>query len=288
MHGVDQSLINPFSGPSSDLPSPCAMILAAGRGERMRPLTDTCPKPMLLAGGKPLIGWHLEALATAGFKRVVINHAHLGHLIEQGLGDGHSYGVQIAYSAEASALETAGGIRKALPLMVHHTGALPFLVVNGDVFCDWPMARAAHQLSEWSKLDNTQRPLAHLVLVPNPPHNPKGDFTLLPNGLVSAETSLSGASAGEELSCTFSGIGIYQEALFKDLPLGQPLKLAPILRQAMSQGCVTGELHTGLWLDIGTPERLNDLNEYLATRRQAALVKAHISDNTAGEEPYAP
>lgn len=285
MQGVNQSPIHPSSDAPVDLPRPSAMILAAGRGERMRPLTDTCPKPMLLAGGKPLIGWHLEALACAGFKRVVINHAHLGHLIEQGLGDGYSYGVQIAYSAEGSALETAGGIRKALPLLVHHSSALPFLVVNGDVFCDWPMARAADKLNEWSKLDAIQRPLAHLVLVPNPPHNPKGDFTLLSSGLVSAETSLSGASASEGLSCTFSGIGIYQDALFKDLPLDQPLKLAPILRQAMSQGRVTGELHTGLWLDIGTPERLNDLNEYLATRRQAALVNTPISDNTAGEEP---
>lgn len=261
------------------------MILAAGRGERMRPLTDTCPKPMLLAGGKPLIGWHLEALAAAGFKRVVINHAHLGHLIEQGLGDGHSYGVQIAYSAEGVALETAGGIRKALPLLRQLSGASSFLVVNGDVFCDWPMACATKKLAEWSDMEAAQQPLAHLVLVPNPAHNPKGDFCLLPSGLVSSDSPSQAGLASSGQSCTFSGIGIYQEALFKDLPLDQPFKLAPLLRQAMTEGRVTGELHPGLWLDIGTPERLNDLNEYLATRRQCVVDDGHISSTTAGEEP---
>lgn len=239
------------------------MVLAAGRGERMRPLTDTCPKPMLLAGGKPLIGWHLEALAATGFKHVVINHAHLGHLIEQGLGDGHSYGVQISYSAEAIALETAGGIRKALPLFHRHSGEAPFLVVNGDVFCDWPMARAAQKLVEWSGLYAVQQPLAHLVLVPNPSHNLKGDFYLSQGGQVSASADPAALSAGLAKSYTFSGIGMYQAQLFKNLPLDEPAKLAPLLRQAMAEGRVTGELHTGLWLDIGTPERLNDLNEYL-------------------------
>ncbi|MDH4394739.1 MAG: nucleotidyltransferase family protein [Limnobacter sp.] len=234
------------------------MILAAGRGERMRPLTDTCPKPMLQAGGKPLIAWHLEALAKAGFNHVVINHAHLGELIERGLGDGSQYGVDIAYSAEGTALETAGGIRKALPLLANGPDSEPFLVLNGDVYTDWPINHANTVLQAWSALRPDQRPLAHLVLVPNPEHNPKGDFYLTPNGTVHGDAEHSAHSA-----YTFSGIGVYQTSLFKDLPLNEPAKLAPLLRQAMAQGRVTGELHLGLWLDIGTPARLNDLNEYL-------------------------
>lgn len=249
-----------------------AMILAAGRGERMRPLTDTCPKPMLLAGGKPLIAWHLEALAGAGFNNVVINHAHLGQLIEQGLGDGSGYGVHITYSPEGTALETAGGIRKALPLLATDAGADPFLVVNGDVFCDWPIAQAAQKIAEWSPLARAQKPLAHLVLVPNPDHNPKGDFFLAPNGMVhrDAESAVQAVSQSQRVAYTFSGIGIYQPELFQDLPLNEPAKLAPLLRRAMEQGRVTGELHTGLWLDIGTPQRLNDLNEYLRTNKDVS------------------
>lgn len=269
------------------------MILAAGRGERMRPLTDTCPKPMLLAGGKPLIAWHLEALSAAGFKDVVINHAHLGELIERGLGDGGDYGVHITYSPEVTALETAGGIRKALAMLGNlltldqansdESPQLgnPFLVLNGDVFCDWPLNLAAQKIAEWSDLEYSPqakpRPLAHLVLVPNPEHNPKGDFYLLANGNVQGDAKpaipqtqpahLPGNQSDTDslppVAYTFSGIGIYQPELFHDLPLNEPAKLAPLLRQAMAQGRVTGELYSGLWLDIGTPTRLNDLNEYL-------------------------
>lgn len=242
------------------------MILAAGRGERMRPLTDTCPKPMLQAGGKPLIAWHLEALAQAGFNHVVINHAHLGELIERALGDGSQFGVRISYSAEGTALETAGGIRKALPLLATGHYSEPFLVLNGDVYTDWPIDHASKILETWSALNLEQKPLAHLVLVPNPEHNPKGDFYLTPTGTVHGDSEHAAEAATTSAAYTFSGIGIYQPELFKDLPLNEPAKLAPLLRQAMAKGRVTGELHPGLWLDIGTPARLNDLNEYLRNK----------------------
>jgi MurNAc alpha-1-phosphate uridylyltransferase len=225
-----------------------AMILAAGRGERMRPLTDSCPKPLLPVAGKPLIAWHLERLAAAGFHRVVINHAHLGQQIEDALGDGSAWGLQTAYSPEPpGALETAGGIVKALPLL----GAEPFLVVNGDVFCDWDFARAPALLADGD--------LAHLVLVPNPPQHPAGDFAL-GNGRVAAD--------GVE-RLTFSGLGIYRPALFAGLEPGQPAKLAPLLRQAMAEGRVGGECHGGRWEDVGTPARLQALDEELRGQFEA-------------------
>ena len=175
-----------------------AMILAAGRGERMRPLTDTCPKPLLAAGGKPLIVWHIERLAAAGIDGLVINHAHLGQTIEDALGDGARFGVPIAYSPEGKALETAGGIARALPRL----GNAPFLVVNGDVFCDADFA-ALVRVAEGLAADGT---LAHLLLVPSPAHHPAGDFGLLPDGHVADD------GRGERL--TFSGIGAYHPALF--------------------------------------------------------------------------
>ena len=184
-----------------------AMILAAGRGERMRPLTDTCPKPLLLVAGKPLIVWHLERLAAAGFSDVVINHAHLGNLLETALDDGSKWNLKIRYSPEPEgALETAGGIAQALPLL----GEAPFLVINGDIFCDWNPALAAHALSADK--------LAHLVLVPNPPQHPQGDFVL--DG-ASVGASLGAAvAAGDTPSSgprlTFSGIGIYRAEMSAD------------------------------------------------------------------------
>lgn len=217
------------------------MILAAGRGERMRPLTDHTPKPLLLAGGRPLIEWHIRRLAAVGVRQLVINHAWLGAQIEQVLGDGSHFDVEIAYSPEATALETAGGIATALPLL----GAAPFLVVNGDVLSDIdfaPLRQAAQQL-------DGQTRLAHLLLVDNPPHNPAGDFGLLDNGLLAATPD-----AGNGL--TFSGIAAYHPALFASTPAGQPAKLAPLLRAAMAQGRVSGSRLNGLWLDVGTPERL--------------------------------
>jgi MurNAc alpha-1-phosphate uridylyltransferase len=214
-----------------------AMILAAGRGERMRPLTDHIPKPLLPVGGKPLIVWHIETLAKAGFRELVINHAHLGQQIETTLGDGRQFGVSIQYSPEAEALETAGGIANALPLL----GDDPFLVVNGDVFCDYDFAQI-------KPLPESQ--LAWLVLVDNPEHNPGGDFGLAGSQVVD--------SAQEKW--TFSGIGVYRPELFSGVVRGSKAKLAPLLRAVMPQGKVGGEYYSGLWLDIGTPERLAAVN----------------------------
>ena len=222
-----------------------AMILAAGRGERMRPLTDVCPKPLLCVAGKPLIVWHLERLARAGFREVVINHAHLGEQIEVLLGDGEAWGVAITYSPEPpGALETAGGIAQALPFL----GEEPFVVINGDIFCDWDLALAITALPP-----NEATTLAHLVMVPNPVQHPQGDFVLTDGKVGSGETA-----PGTNL--TFSGIGIYRPALFARLERGQPAKLAPLLREAMADGRVSGRLHAGYWTDVGTPERLAALD----------------------------
>lgn len=219
-----------------------AMILAAGRGERMRPLTDHTPKPLLKVGGKSLIGWHLDNLAKAGFKEIVINHAHFGEKIEAALGDGAQWQLTIQYSPEKIALETAGGIANALPLL----GNAPFLVVNGDVFCEIDFAKL--------RLQNGK--LAHLLLVDNPPQHAQGDFAL-DNGLVK--------SVGEQKR-TFSGVGIYHPDLFKNIMRGEAAKLAPLLRQAMDEDKVTGEYFQGVWHDIGTPERLNALDIALQRR----------------------
>lgn len=218
-----------------------AMILAAGRGERMRPLTDHTPKPLLPAGGKRLIEYHLEALAAAGFREVVINLAHLGEQIRDHLGDGSRYGLAIAYSQEPEgALETGGGIFNALPLL----GDDPFLVVNGDVWSDYPFEKL-----------NEPKGLAHLALIDNPAHNPDGDFAL-------AEGRVESEGAGK---LTFSGIGLYRPALFAGCEPGA-FPLAPLLRTAMAKGEVSGEHFTGRWLDIGTPERLEALNQELMAR----------------------
>ncbi len=216
-----------------------AMILAAGRGERMRPLTDHTPKPLLQAGGKRLIEYHLEALARAGFSEVVINHAHLGAQIEEVLGDGRRYGVSIHYSPEDGALETGGGIFRALPLL----GDGPFVVVNGDIWCDYPFAR----------LRDIETRDAHLVLVPNPPQHQQGDF-LLRDGGVFVE------GGGERL--TFSGIGLYHPSLFDGCKAGA-FPLAPLLRRAMAGARVSGERFDGQWFDIGTPQRLQQLDQLL-------------------------
>ena len=216
-----------------------AMILAAGRGERMRPLTDTTPKPLLTVGGKALIEHHIEAVARAGIHDIVINHAWLGEQIEQHLGDGSRFNVRIQYSRElGKALETGGGIFKALPLL----GEEPFLVINGDIFTDIDIASLP------SHIDG----LAHLILVNNPEHNLGGDFALV-NGKVQS-TGLT--------MLTFSGIGVYRPELFAGCQPGA-FPLAPLLRQAMVQGQVSGSHFQGLWLDIGTPERLAQLNREL-------------------------
>jgi N-acetyl-alpha-D-muramate 1-phosphate uridylyltransferase len=226
-----------------------AMILAAGRGERMRPLTDHTPKPLLPVGDKPLIVWHIERLAQAGIREIVINHAHLGQQIEQALGDGRQWQVDIQYSPEQTALETAGGIAQALPLL----GEQPFLVVNGDVFTDIDYATLA--LPAASALPEAK--LAHLVMVDNPPQHAQGDFAL-EYGLVK-ETG--------EHKLTFSGVGVYHPQLFQHVVRGQPAKLAPLLKTAMQQALVSGQHHTGIWHDIGTPERLQQIDAWLNTTK---------------------
>ncbi|WP_020167844.1 MULTISPECIES: N-acetylmuramate alpha-1-phosphate uridylyltransferase MurU [Methylotenera] len=224
-----------------------AMILAAGRGERMRPLTDHTPKPLLQVGGKALIVWHLENLAKAGFKEIVINHAHLGSQIEAALGDGSQWNLHIQYSPEAVALETAGGIANALPLLTENgTKNAPFLVVNGDIFTE----------IDFSKLSLAQNMLAHLVLIDNPPQHPNGDFAI-ENGLL--------VNIGLPM-VTFSGVGVYQPSLFAGIQRNQAAKLAPLLRQAIAENKASAEYYQGVWHDIGTPERLNALNEALLTQ----------------------
>ncbi|HYG45125.1 MAG TPA: nucleotidyltransferase family protein [Bordetella sp.] len=228
-----------------------AMILAAGRGERMRPLTDHTPKPLLPAGGKPLIVWHIERLAAAGIRDIVVNHAWLGEQLPAALGDGSRYGVRIAYSAEPTALETAGGIAQALPLL----GTQPFLVINGDIWCDWDPGHAATQADS---LDAAQAD-AWLLLVDNPEHHPQGDFSLSPDGRV-------GEGAGR---LTFAGIGLYRPTLFHGLAARTAAPLAPLLRQAMARDAVLGTHHHGAWTDVGTPQRLAALDARLAALPRA-------------------
>jgi len=227
---------------------PC-FLLAAGRGERMRPLTDDLPKPLLTIQNKSLLGWHLEALAKAKIQNVVINHAWLGTKIEAALGHGEQFGLHIQYSPEGSALETAGGICKALPILAPKDY---FLVMNGYVFSpNLPKTKLLETASKM-RLDASQ-PLAHLLMVPNPIQHPEGDFYLQ-----DSVVSTTGSMDAEKL--TFSGIGIYHKDLFKNLEIGAPAKLAPLLRTAMEQNKVSGEKYLGPWHDVGTPQRLQELN----------------------------
>ena len=226
-----------------------ALVFAAGKGERMRPLTDTTPKPLLEVRGKPLVAWHLERLAARGVREVVLNTSWLAQCFEPALGDGSRWGLRLRYSCEGpEPLETGGGMLHALPLL----GEEPFIAINGDIWCDYDFAR----------LPEEPAGLAHLVLVDNPAHHPEGDFALQPDGQVLA--------AGES-RLTFSGIGLYRPALFANwrtsigVAAGAELdpprfRLAPLLRAAMRAGAVTGEHHRGAWTDVGTPERLAALN----------------------------
>ena len=219
-----------------------AMILAAGLGSRMRPLTDVTPKPLLKVGGIPLIVWHLEKLAQQGITDIIINIAHLGYKIPETLGDGSNWGVTIRYSdeQEEGGLESAGGIVKALELLGDET----FMVINGDVFTDYDFQDNKHLADDV---------LAHLVLVPNPEHNPEGDF------------ALEGHKVHDIKQYTYSGIGYYSPKLFDGVPYGKS-SLVPLLREAMKEGKVTGEVYEGKWLDIGTPERLKFLNVELMNK----------------------
>ncbi|SFO26523.1 N-acetylmuramate alpha-1-phosphate uridylyltransferase MurU [Nitrosospira briensis] len=243
------------------------MILAAGRGERMRPLTDTLPKPLLRAGGKALIEYHLENLARAGFINVVINHAHLGQMIEAALGDGKRYGASLHYSNEPVALETAGGIAKALPILVDKPGntqgmqeECPFLVINADIYCELDFTALLPVMRQMQSRPDTD--LAHLVLVDNPAHHLEGDFSL-----DSGRVTLSGKN-----NLTFSGIGIYRPSFFKDVVPGSAAKLAPLLCQAIATGKVGGQCYRGVWVDVGTPERLHLIDLQLSS---AAAHPAH-------------
>lgn len=227
------------------------MILAAGRGERMRPLTDHTPKPLLPVGGKPLIVWHIERLRAAGFSHIVINHAHLGQKIEDALGSGAGLGVTIDYSREASALETAGGVATALPLIESDM----FPVVNGDIYCEYDFSRLAEPLARLAAGCDQ----AHLVLVDNPPHHPKGDFVLDAGRVVGSPLTT------YHSPLTFSGIGVYHRALFAHTRAGEKAPLAPLLRRAIDAGRASGEHFGGRWVDVGTPERLQQLDESLRT-----------------------
>jgi N-acetyl-alpha-D-muramate 1-phosphate uridylyltransferase len=227
-----------------------AMILAAGRGERMRPLTDRVPKALLEAGGRPLVAHLIERLARAGHTELVVNVSHLAGMIERELGDGSRYGARIVYSREAEPLETGGGIAFALPLL----GDAPFLAVNSDVYIDFDFTRLAAPAAALARGPG----LAHLVLVDNPAHHPRGDFTL-GAGAVSAE------GAGR---LTFSGIGVYAPALFAGVARGARCQLVTLLAPAMARGLVTGEHHRGLWMDIGTPLRLHALERALDARSE--------------------
>jgi MurNAc alpha-1-phosphate uridylyltransferase len=228
-----------------------AMIFAAGRGERMRPLTDNCPKPLLKVRGRPLIVWHILNLVRSGINNIVINHAHLGSMIEEALGNGEQFGARIAYSAEGTALETAGGVAKARHLL----GDEPFLALAADIYCphfDFEQAKSVLEDNDvWGNPHPAdRRDVAWLYLVKNPAHNTKGDFAL---------NSFSIANEGEP-RFTFSGIGVYRPAMFDSVAAGEPAKLATLLREYATRGQVGGELYRGDWTDVGTPQRLDELN----------------------------
>ncbi len=222
------------------------MLLAAGRGERMRPLTDHTPKALLEVGGKPLIVWHIERLARAGLTELVINHAHLGEQIVRTLGDGKQLGVSIQYSEEKIALETAGGIAYALHLL----GNDPFAVVNADIYCEYDFAQLPARAAQLTQNGD----LSHLVLVNNPDQHPVGDFGLR-DGRVNNESPM----------LTFSGIGIYHPDLFRHILRGTIAPLAPLLRAQIALNKVGGEHYTGRWVDVGTPQRLQQLDNTLRT-----------------------
>lgn len=227
------------------------MIFAAGRGDRMRPLTDTCPKPLLKVGGKALIEWQIERLARAGFTTIVINHAWLGEQFEAALGDGSRYGVSLRYSAEHDALETAGGIAQALPLIEDARASQVFVAVAGDVYADFDYSSLRLECERLAALDE---PGMHLVMVPNPSFHPEGDFVLASDGRL----SLDGAPR-----YTFGSIGVYDTRMFRDIAPGTRRALTPYYRDAIALGRATGQLYQGLWENVGTPAQLQALDKVL-------------------------
>ncbi|HEY1610040.1 MAG TPA: nucleotidyltransferase family protein [Paraburkholderia sp.] len=230
-----------------------AMIFAAGRGERMRPLTDACPKPLLRVGGKPLIVWQIERLATAGYTTIVINHAWLGEQIEAALGDGSRWGVALRYSPEHDALETAGGIAQALPLLETDGEPGVFLAVSGDVYSDFDYTRLDARATA---LAAAPEPGMHLVMVPNPPFHPAGDFALTADGMLSLDGALT--------RHTFGNIGLYDTRMFRDLARGTKRALSPYYRDAIAKRRASGELYEGKWENVGTPAQLAALDRALA------------------------
>ena len=237
-----------------------AMILAAGRGERMKPLTDHTPKPLLAVGGKPLIVWHIEALARAGVRELVINHAWLGDKLEAALGDGSRFGVSIAWSREGEALETAGGIATALPLL----GDAPFIVLNGDVFADYPVASL---LAAARDLEASRRE-AHLVLVPYPQHKAGARLGL--------DTDSRVRFGIETEALTYSGLGAYHPAFFADCRAHEKRPLLPIFEASAQRGLLSGEIHRGAWTDVGTPERLAELDAQLREAKPVIQTDSEI------------
>ncbi|MCP3906572.1 MAG: nucleotidyltransferase family protein [Oceanicoccus sp.] len=220
-----------------------AMILAAGLGKRMRPLTDNTPKPLLLCAGKPLIVYHIEALVAVGVTEIVINHAYLGDQIEATLGDGSDFGASISYSPEKEPLNTGAGIAKALPLL----GDKPFILTNGDVWSDY----------NYGQLLNQPLELAHLVMVTNPEHNPQGDFSLKKDGRL-----LPDRDSADGVALTYSGISLLHPRLFAFCPHG-PFPLRQPLIEAMKEQRVSAQHHQGRWTDVGTPERLEALEQQI-------------------------
>jgi len=227
-----------------------AMVLAAGKGERMQPLTLETPKPLLQAGGKSLIQHQIEKLAHDGFKDLIINHAWLGEQIESALGNGEGLGVSIQWSREGEPLETAGGIIQAMPLLDQDQ---PFVCVNADIWTDFTF-RTLRSVNRLASV-NGQELLAWLVLVTNPAHHPEGDFVLDGDRIREPEV--------DEPAFTYSGIAAFHPALFKNIDPGKR-SVVPLLKAAMKEGRVGGEFHDGAWFDIGTPERLQALDQYLA------------------------
>jgi MurNAc alpha-1-phosphate uridylyltransferase len=230
-----------------------AMILAAGRGERMRPLTDRLPKPLLKIAGKSLIEYHIEALVSAGVTDIIINHAWLGAKIEAQLGDGACYGAKICYSHESQALETAGGIKQALAFF----SGEPFIVVNGDVFSDYPFTQLIDKSECLLSLRDSYQ--AYLVLVNNPEHHPEGDFYCIESCVFDQYSNTVLEKKSVVKRYTYSGIACYHPDFFTSMGTGKHA-LAPMLREAMGQGQVMGEVYKGKWWDIGTPQRLEELN----------------------------
>lgn len=223
-----------------------AMILAAGLGQRMRPLTDSLPKPLLSAGGKPLLQYHLEALARIGVTEVIINLAYLGDKIREFVGDGSRFGLQVSFSPEPEPLETAGALVQAMPLL----GEAPFLLINGDVWSDYPLAQLyQHLLRPGIK--------AHLILVANPEFHPLGDFALDPQGLLTADVALP--------KYTFAGISLIDPQLIIQYPESRrKFPLSEVLHYGMAQGQISAEIYSGCWSDVGTPQRLHQLDRLLA------------------------